>query len=798
MKRLLYLCLILLSTFTAQSQKIVQTIRGNVIESDSRLPLPGATVAVYLDSNLIDGNITDQNGHFRIDGIKVGRYTVIASFMGYETEVIPDVIVNSARQTILNLELQESIHQVKEIIVTDRGRKGEALNKMASISARVFSIDETDRYAGSRGDPARMASNYAGVVGNNDASNDIIIRGNSPMGVLWRIEDVNIPNPNHFGVAGNTGGPVGILNNHVLTNSDFYTGAFPAQYGNSVAGVFDLSLRNGNNEQHEFSGQLGFLGLELNGEGPISRSSGASYLAAYRFSTLAMVSAMGVNIGTDAVPHYQDLSFKINLPVNNRTHVSLFGIGGSSGVDIIKSTQVAPDPTDVYGNQDSDEHFRSKMGAVGLNVTHSIDKNTFYKITLSTSVEQTSNIIDLVVRHITNNLFVIDSIYASQGYRFTQFKHGLSFVLNKRVNNRNTINFGIYNDLYQYNFKDSIYNKLQNTFITRLNHQGFGLLAQPYFQWQYRASETLTFNTGIHGQWFGLNNSFAIEPRIGMRWQSSEHDIFSFGIGRHSQILPTYIYFAGKELPSGNISQPNVNLGFIKSDHYVLGYDHYFSGNLHMRIESYYQHLFNIPVTVTPSSYSILNEGDELNRFFPDSLKSTGTGRNYGIDFTLEKFFSNKYFAMLTGSLFDSKYIASDGMLYNTVFNAKYIVNLLATREFQWGKKNNTIFEIGGKITYAGGKRYTPIDTVASNLVGYAVMIDAQRNTKSVRNYFRVDVRIDYKLNTQKVTHEIGLDLVNLLGIKNVYKIRYVGGTNPLQEEYQIGFLPIFYYRIEF
>jgi len=779
------------------AQNLTQTIRGNILEADSHLPLPGATVAVYQDSTLVGGSISDVKGQFRIEKVPVGRYTVTASFIGYDPVSIPDVLVNSARQTILNLELRESITQVNEVVVTGKGRKGEPLNKLASVSARAFSIDETDRYAGSRGDPARMASNYAGVLGNNDASNDIIIRGNSPMGLLWRIEGVNVPNPNHFAVAGNTGGPVGILNNHVLANSDFFTGAFPAEYGNTVAGVFDLNMRNGNNEQHELSAQIGFLGVEANAEGPINRRRGSSYLAAYRYSTLALFDNFGVNIGTDAVPYYQDLAFKINLPLDDRTHISLFGLGGTSKADIIKSDDISPDPTQIYGNQDSDEKFRSRMGAMGLSFSRSLSPNTYLKITASTTGEHTNNDINFIVRHVENDTFVIDSIYRQLGYWFDQVKYGLSVVLNHRFNSRNTINYGVYSDLYQYDFVDSIFDISVKDFITRVNNRGFAELLQPYFQWQYRPTEEITLNAGLHGQWLSLNNnSLSIEPRLGMRWQLSSTQIFSFGIGRHSQMLPTYIYFAGRELPGNIVSQPNVNLGFLKSDHFIVGYDQYFTSNLHLRLEAYYQHLFNIPVTVKPGSYSVLNEGNELDRFFPDSLQSTGTGRNYGLELTLEKFFSRNYFFMLTGSLFDSKYRGSDGQMYNTVFNAHYVVNLLATREFHWGAKRDSRMGIGGKITWAGGKRYTPIDVDSSNAIGRAVMIDSLRNTLQVPDYFRADLRIDYKLNTKHLSHEIGLDLVNLFGIQNVFKITYIGGTEPLREEYQLGFLPIFYYRI--
>lgn len=790
--------LISLLTLPLNAQKIVQTIRGTIVESDSRLPLPGATVAVYRDSVLINGSISDEDGHFRVDQIEVGRYTVMATYLGYLSQVIPDVVVNSSRQTILTFSLHESAQQLEEVLVSGQGRKGQALNELSSVSARVFSVDETDRYAGSRGDPARMASNYAGVVGNNDASNDIIIRGNSPLGLLWRCEGVNIPNPNHFVVAGTTGGPVGMLNNHVLANSDFFTGAFPAEYGNAISGVFDLNMRNGNNENHEFLAQIGILGAEANVEGPISKKKGSSYIAAYRYSTLSVINKMGINIGTDAIPYYQDFSFKANFPINRKTNISLFGIGGKSFVDLVKSTQLAPDPNDIYGNENSDEHFEARMGVLGLNVTRSLNDNTFMRFTLSASGEHTNNDVHLIVRHVENGLYVIDSMYMSQGYLMNQAKYGASLVFNQKLNSRNSFNYGVYLDPYVFNFTDSVFRPVDTKFSSRLDYRGNALLGQPYFQWQFRLSDAITFNSGLHIQWFSLNNSFVIEPRAGIRYELENNQILSFGMGRHSMLLPTYIYFAGIEQPNGSVSQPNRQVSFTQADHIVAGYEKYFTQNLHLKMEVYYQHLFNIPVERKSSSYSLINEGEDLYRFFPDSLVNKGSGRNYGLEMTLEKFFSQNYFIMFSGSLFDSKYRGSNGQLHNSSFNANYVANLLATREFHIGKKNKTVVGIGSKITMAGGKYYSPIDTLASQQMGEPVPIDSLRNTLKVKPYFRADMRISYKINTEKVTHEIGLDLVNLFNTRNVFSIRYVGGNNPMREEYQIGFLPIFYYRIEF
>jgi hypothetical protein len=183
------------------------------------------------------------------------------------------------------------VYTLDDVTVRPDIRKDQAINEMAVVSARSFTIDETERYAGSLGDPSRMAANFAGVTSVSDQRNDIVIRGNSPLGLLWRLEGLEIPNPNHFGSIGTTGGPISMLNINHLTNSDFYTGAFPAEYGNALAGAFDIRMRNGNNQKHEFMGQMGFNGFELGAEGPFSSNSQASYMANFRYSTLEVLHA---------------------------------------------------------------------------------------------------------------------------------------------------------------------------------------------------------------------------------------------------------------------------------------------------------------------------------------------------------------------------------------------------------------------------------------------------------------------------------------------------------------------------
>lgn len=811
------ICIIsIFTTICSVAQEMTQTIRGRIVDIDSKAPLIGATVILISDTSNFVGVTSDNLGYYRLDNVPIGKHTIKFSSLGYQPKIVGGIIVESAKENIINVELEESAIDLGEIEITATKNKGDALNEMALISSRAFSVEETERYAGSRGDPARMASNFAGVGGANDARNDIIVRGNSPLGVLWKLEGIDIPNPNHFAVAGSQGGPTSIINNKFLANSDFFTGAFPAEYGNSLSGVFDLKMRNGNNEKHEFSGQFGIFGTEIMAEGPISKEKKSSYLFTYRYSTITFFTKLGIDIGTNSDLWYQDAAFKLNFPTKNGANISVFGIGGLSDIDIVISEQ-KPDEREIYGQQDRDQYFGTGMGTIGTSYSKTLNQKSYFKVTLAQSMERQKSYHELVnykkeynADSTSFNYIVNDEGYYEftgftpvQTYFFKQSKTAISAFINTKINNKHTIKAGILSDYHIYNFTDSVYrfNSTQ-TWDVRWNAQDNAMLIQPYAQWKYKVNNKLTFNSGLHGQYYTLNNTHSlIEPRVGLKYDPNEKQSIKAAVGLHSQIQPTYTYFQQQMNNEGEFVQHNRNMEMTKSLHAIAGYNRNLKKNMRIMVETYYQYLFNVPVEVDSSSFSLLNQGVGFSRFYPDSLKNTGTGENYGIELTIEKFFSNKFFFMLTTSLYESFYTGSDGVTRDTDFNGNYIVNLLAAKEYTTKTKNN--FTIGGKITYAGNKRYGPVDRAASEFEQDVVYDDKLRNTLQFNPYFRADLKLNYKINRIKVSHEIAIDLVNILDTQNVLKLSYAPdledpSAEPIREEYQLGRLPIFFYRINF
>ena len=789
--------LFLFLTVSGFSQNLTQTIRGKIVDRETKSEIPGVDIILLQDSTRIATAVTDVNGKFRMDNIPVGRYSLRAKFLGYLPFSLSNIIVTSAREEILNLEMEESAMNMEEVVVAAT-KKGEVLNEMATVSARSFSVEETNRYAGSRSDPARMASNFAGVQGTDDSKNDIVIRGNSPMGLLWRLEGVDIPNPNHFAVAGNTGGPLSIINNKWLGNSEFYTGAFPAEYGNGNAGVFDLKMRSGNNEKHEFNGQFGFLGTELNAEGPLSKESGSSYLFSYRYSTLKLFDALNIKIGTDAVPSYQDGAFKFNFPGKNGSNFSLFGIGGQSKVDILVSTYTEPSE-DLYGDKDRDQHFGTSMGVMGATYTKTLNDKTFIKIVAAHSNAESHSHHILVFR---DSGYAIDSLVEQLGYKYIEQKSSLNFSITRKLSAKASVKAGVLLNYYDFNFLDSNRNHDTWQFERRNAYQSGSGMLQGFVQYRLKTSDKFIFTAGLHSQYFDVNGSSSLEPRLGARWNLKENQSLSVGFGMHSQMQPTYIYFTHKTDSDGHYVWHNKGLGFTRSLHNVITYDVAITKNLRVKAEAYYQYIYEVPVDNYPSSFSLLNQGSGYDRFFPDTLANKGTGKNIGTELTIEKFFSKDFFFMLTASVFDSKYRGSDGVERNTDFNGNFAVNGLVTKEFKVGKNKNSVLTLGTKVTYAGGRRYTPADTLASAAQSEIVGIDSLTNTLRFKNYFRWDLKLGFRANRKKVMHEFGLDIVNVLSTKNVLALTYVPNpkdpTDVVRENYQLGFLPLFYYKLDF
>jgi hypothetical protein len=798
-------------SMTLIAQTPTQTIRGKVVDSESKSPLIGVKVEVKIAPGEQFRALSDVDGNFELVNVPIGKHQVAATFSMYEAKTVTAEL-SSGKELILNIAMSEMIAKLGEVSIVGR-RKGQVLNEMAMLSAQQFSVEETNRYPGSRMDPARMASNFAGVQGSDDSRNDIVIRGNSPLGVVWKMEGIDLPNPSHFAISGSTGGPVSIINNKFLGNSDFFMSAFPAEYGNSTSGVFDLKVRNGNDKRHEFTGQFGFLGTEMMAEGPLNKKGSASYLIMGRYSTLSIFQKIGIQIGTDAVPVYGDASFKFNWKLKNGGDLALFGLGGASNIAIEISKQKEY-TKEFYGEGDRDQDFGTAMGIVGLNFKKSLSEKTYITSTIAVSYENQHAEHNYLKRSLdtlsTGAIEIkVDTSYALMAYTFNFNKYSGFMSINHKITKQHLIKAGINVDLITMQQLDSglVDIGVPNVFKSRWDYNGACVLIQPFIQWKWRISDKMDFTAGVHSQYFSLSNSLSIaEPRLGWKYRMNGNQSIFAGGGMHSQMQPLYTYTYNKYGTQANPIYHNKNMDFMRSLHTGIGYEKFFKKGISIRTEAYYQYLYNVPVTIAPSSFSMINLGSSFSRVFADSLENTGTGVNYGLELTVQKYFDKNFFFLFSGTLYNSEYKGSDGVTRNTSYNGKYVTNLLAGKEFKLGKNN--VIGLGVKVTRAGGKKYGYVDVAATNQNYDLTFLDSAFNTRQFRDYFRLDLKISWRLNTAKMTHEIGLDLVNLLGTRNILGLTYAPsldpaessaqGYQPTAEKTQLGFLPIFYYKIDF
>ncbi len=771
-------------------QGLTQNIRGQILDKQSQQPLPGANILI-IGTNPIVAAVSDANGNFKFEKMPVGRVSLEARFVGYQNVPLNNLDLTTGKELVVSIEMEEMVTKVDEVVVKGNHSKIKALNEMATISARSFTVEESQRYAGSRNDVARMAQNYAGVSSANDAENSIVIRGNAPGGLLWKLEGVDIPNPNHFGNMGATGGPVGMLNNNVLANSDFITSAFPAEYGNAISGVFDIKMRNGNDYKNEFLGQVGFNGFEFGAEGPVNRENHSSYLINYRYSTLGVLEKMGVNFGTGtAIPYYQDMSFKINMPTLKSGIFELFGLGGISNIDFIRSGKNWNSKGMLYGDENFDIYAKYNSGVLGFNHTFHPDATSYTKFSLAVTGLTNNATLDSIsyITHKTSHYLgenlVNKNIYAS-------------FMYNKKFNSRNNLRVGLITSRLGFNLVDSAYKASENKFIDYYMFKGNTFLNQVYAQWQYRFTDNLTMAPGVHFQQLTLNNHYSIEPRLGFNWQVVQGQTLSLGYGLHSQAQPEFLLVQA-ELPNKKYEMPNKNLNFIKSHHFVVGYDINFSNTLRLKTEIYYQYIYNAYVDRDSGFYSNLNAGSMMNSGIPDSVSDKGKGKNYGLEITFEKFLDKGFYTLLTTSLFDSKYRAINGDWRNTAFNTRYVVNLLAGKEFNLGSGKNKLILIDARITASGGQRYTPVDTLQSDRQHQTVYFNNLAFTKQFPNYFRADIRIAFRLNNRRFSQEWAFDVENLTNHDNPLYAEYNQSTQKIDLVNQLGIFPMLYYRINF
>lgn len=757
--------------------KLTQTIRGVITDAASGETIPYATIS--LADNPKIGVVSDDDGNFQISNVPIGRYTVQATFLGYEPTIIKEIMVSSAKEVYLEIAMKESIKVLDEIVVRPHINKEQPLNKMAATGARMLSVEEASRYAGGMDDPARLASAFAGVSADGN-SNGISIHGNAPHLLSWRMEGVEIPNPNHFADISILGGGIlSSLSSNALGNSDFLTGAFPSEYSNAVSGVFDVKLRNGNNQNYEHTAQVGTLGFDFASEGPINRKSNASYIINYRYSALGFAQKVGLMSMDDKID-YQDLNMKLNFPTRKAGTFSIWMTGL-----IDNYIQENGDITEWKSKVD-ETYSASKQYMVAGGIGHScfFRNGGQLKTTLAGTYFKEHAYADYY-----NDQMEHDIPWLDMNRKFSNLIFDVSH--NRKFSSRFTNKSGVAYTRMFYNMDMSKSPHIGEPLLPVYNGDGSTGLVTAYSSNAFNINNNVTVNFGLNAQWLTLNDSWTVEPRLSFKWQPTTRSTFAAAYGIHSRMEKIDVYFV--ELDKRFV---NKELGFTKAHHFMLSYGLKLSENMNLKIEPYYQYLYNVPVEVD-GSYSVLNRSD----FYVDkALVNKGKGRNYGVDITLERYLNRGWYGMFTGSFFNSRYSGGDGVWHDTRYNRGFIINTLGGKEWMVGKNKQNVLSANLRLTLQGGDRYSPTDlegTLADpdNDVQYD---ESRAYSEQFKPMFLASFTVSYKINRKKTSHEFAMKFINATNTESYHGHLYNYHTNEIEPYKGTLAIPNILYKINF
>lgn len=766
---------------TAFSQTPTQTLRGKIVDIDSKSAIPFASVVIDNSDPMI-GVTSDIDGNFKIENVPVGRVTLKISSIGYELVTIPNVLLISGKETVLSIDMKESFTQLEEVEIK-ANKRNESSNEMALLSSKQLSIEESKRHAGAISDPARLVSSFAGVSNEGSGNNDIIVRGNNPRFIQWRLEGIEIPNPNHFAVEGLTGGPINALNSQMLDNSEFYSGAFAPEYGNALSGIFDMKLRKGNDEQQEYSFSVGVLGIDFTAEGPMSEKGTDSYLFNYRYSTLALLDDAGV-VDFGGVPKYQDLSYKVFVSTQKAGVFTFFGLGGLSSISFVTEDEDNEDLILEDGTQ------KSKLGVSGIKHFIPFGDKTYLKSTVSFGFNSSEIIEKRPYRTEALKEFY-NAELNNQTYRAIS-------TLHHKFNAKHKVQVGLSNAFNQFDFENEYFSVSDEQYRIGQANNGSANFSQGFISWQWRITELLTAVSGVHFSKSSLNRKVVVEPRWALKYQLNETQNLNAGFGLHSKMSSLPNHYAIVYQEDGSYSTPNKDLELMQAAHYVLGYENTLTRNLFFKAEAYYQYLYNIPVGVAPASqYSLINQDDI---FVDKALVNEGEGRNIGIELTLERYFSKQYYFLMTTSIYDSKYKARTGGWKESRYNGNYVGNILFGKEFKVGQKESTdkTISINSRVTLLGGRRYTPINLEESIQQDKEVLYEELSFSKKADDVLYLNLAASYRINKPKLSHEIKLDIQNITNNQTAIDYYYNSIRDEIGEIPQLAILPVLSYSINF
>jgi len=797
MKLFLSILLVINSSFAfTQNHK---SIRIYVFDAISHSPLTGCEINIYPSKLKYQ---TDSTGMAEVLALSPGRFHCVVYKEGFKP-LVSDYFIHSAQSSSqISLYMYDGSKQLSEVEVRASAMltSNEAKNSFSYLSSRSFSSEDTERIPMGLNDPSRMALSYPGVhVGRSDLDNPIIVRGNSPYGVSWRIEGIDVPNPNHFAKHGTGGGGISILSAQLMGKSDFYSGAMPAEFGNALAATFDIRLREGNYKNKAYKVRASMLGIDVAAEGPF-KNGRSSYLVNYRYSTLGLMNWLTFYlVGNRTVNTFSDISFNLIFNSKNlKNKTTVFGVMGKS-MDYA-FPQPDPEKRKVGVLDDWEERVRpSEMGVVGVTHTKNINPRSSLKLVVAATVSRilrysdTLSYEDIKFRYNTEK-YIDNRISANMAYltkvnRTLKVKAGVQIQMTDFVFNRTTLPRSSMNDLNAQAIGISIW----------ANGAGKSLIGEAYTMVEKVWLNKIYLNAGFHLMHFFFNNSNSFEPRMALKYSPNTKHVVAASYGLHSQLLPMSTYFVARRIsdrPPYSYDYPNKDLAFPRSRHFVISYRAMLPKDFKITTELYSQNISRSLVQKNKeSNFWILNASDGYPGI--TDMIATGRGFNKGIDLTLEKLFYSTYFLMITGSSYDAKYETFAGDVFSSSFNDRFGTTLTFGREFNLKRKR--VIQAGFRGMYNGGFLYTEPDSVKSAEYMTYIPKYSETNKLEAPAYRRLDARISYRYSGKKTSGQVALDIQNATGYANVSRAYYNIITRQIELQRRgTGFTPIVSWKMEF
>ena len=749
-----------------------QTLRGTVVDAVTTQPVIGAELRLTADSSVFLA-VSDDYGKYVFTELPVGRYILNTYALGYEAAEVPGILIESAKPTVFRLELRTGTTELAGVTVAA------PVAALQPVGTELITIEQVNRFPATFYDPARLAASYAGVANTSDQANGLSVRGNSPTTLQWRLEGVEIVNPNHTPNAGTFsdrttlyGGGVNILSAQLLGNTQLHKGPFAARYGNAVGGVLDMELRRGNTESRARAAQISLVGIDLSAEGPLFKNSEASIVSNLRYSFTGILAELGADFGGEEIRFY-DAATSAYLPVGNRgAYFDVIAVYGQSS-----NRFNGPAEDTIQEEKDLRRiDFEAQTSILGATFVQPVGTAAVLK---STFVYSGLGADRLVAR--TADAAVVEGETVDQ--------HKLAFHTGwaQRLSSQSKLNAGVYVTGHLF---DARYFGGPEDLVDALPDAA---LIEGYAEWTRRWTPQWRMQLGLSAQYYsyGANNK-ALEPRISVAYTPARAHRLTAAYGLHSQLNSPLLYLR----PTGTLTADLEVLGFRRAHHATLAYEWFGPRDRRVTAAFFYQDHFDVPIGGSGSvpAFSAFNLTDGVGQTL---LTNGGTGRNYGAELTFEQRLRADWYFLLNGTYFRSQFGRSDNATYsNGRFDGRYLVNATVGKEWPT-KRAGRFLGLNGRLNYFGGYRAQPIDLEASRAAGRTVFGGSGLFTEAPDRYFRIDTRLYWKLNHPKRTTTLALDIQNVTATENLAFRYYDSFLDEIVERTQLGLIPNLTYRVE-